>query len=212
MKVYKNTVTATLWTSLKKVMTFPEFDPFRLVGGTSLSLLLGHRMSVDIDLFTDAEYGSIDFLELLQILQDNFEFVDAADWSNEGLGNSCFIGENVDDAVKLDLYYSDTFIYPTIQYENIRLSQLEEISAMKLEVIGRGGRKKDFWDIHMLLDRFTLEEMLDFYLLKYPHNHTKTELREQLVNFDSADHDFDPICLKGKYWELIKLDIEETLG
>ena len=37
------------------------FEPFRLVGGTSLSLQIGHRMSVDIDLFTDAAYGTIDF-------------------------------------------------------------------------------------------------------------------------------------------------------
>lgn len=34
---------------------------FRLVGGTALSLQLGHRMSVDIDLFTDAPYRSVDF-------------------------------------------------------------------------------------------------------------------------------------------------------
>ncbi len=39
-------------------MTIEEFAPFRLVGGTSLSLRYGHRMSDDIDLFTDAEYGS----------------------------------------------------------------------------------------------------------------------------------------------------------
>ncbi|MGB3452693.1 MAG: nucleotidyl transferase AbiEii/AbiGii toxin family protein [Moheibacter sp.] len=32
-----------------------------MVGGTALSLQLGHRTSVDIDLFSDLEYGSIDF-------------------------------------------------------------------------------------------------------------------------------------------------------
>ncbi|MCG9898690.1 MAG: nucleotidyl transferase AbiEii/AbiGii toxin family protein [Hydrotalea sp.] len=42
-------------------MRDPIFDPFRLVGGTALSLYFGHRMSVDIDLFTDAPYGTIDF-------------------------------------------------------------------------------------------------------------------------------------------------------
>ncbi|MFV0581178.1 MAG: nucleotidyl transferase AbiEii/AbiGii toxin family protein [Parabacteroides gordonii] len=31
------------------------FLPFLLVGGISLSLQLGHRMSVDIDLFSDHE-------------------------------------------------------------------------------------------------------------------------------------------------------------
>ena len=38
-----------------------QFTPFRLVGGTSLSLQLGHRMSDDIDLFTDDPYDSFNF-------------------------------------------------------------------------------------------------------------------------------------------------------
>jgi len=42
--------------TLEHLMTLEEFAPFRLVGGTSLSLRYGHRMSDDIDLFTDAEY------------------------------------------------------------------------------------------------------------------------------------------------------------
>ena len=29
---------------------------------------------------------------------------------------------------------------------------------------------------------------------------------DKLVDFQVADNDADPICLKGKYWELIKLD------
>ena len=37
-------------------MELEELNSFRLVGGTSLSLQIGHRMSVDIDLFTDAVY------------------------------------------------------------------------------------------------------------------------------------------------------------
>lgn len=212
MKVYKNTVTDTLWSSLTKLMDISEFHSFRLVGGTSLSLLLGHRMSVDIDLFTDAAYGSLDFLTLLRILQREFEYVEASDWSNEGVGNSCFIGNRPDDAVKLDLFYTDPFIFPIIQAENVRLSRLEEISSMKLDVIGRGGRKKDFWDVHKLLEHFSIEEMIELYLVKYPYHHTEAELRQQLINFKSVDHDFDPICLEGKYWELIKLDFEELMA
>jgi hypothetical protein len=46
---------------LNDIIAEQIFNPFRLVGGTSLSLQLGHRMSIDIDLFTDADYGSIDF-------------------------------------------------------------------------------------------------------------------------------------------------------
>ena len=41
--------------ALTKLMREKAFDGFRLVGGTALALQLGHRISVDIDLFTDME-------------------------------------------------------------------------------------------------------------------------------------------------------------
>ncbi len=50
--------------SLQILMESDVFENFRLVGGTSLSLQLGHRISVDIDLFSDAHYGSIDFKKI----------------------------------------------------------------------------------------------------------------------------------------------------
>ncbi len=56
-----NTVTPLLKSVLETLMAADVFDDFRLVGGTALSLYRGHRMSVDIDLFTDREYGSVDF-------------------------------------------------------------------------------------------------------------------------------------------------------
>ena len=64
MKIYLNTVSNLLWNTLKQLMLIEEFNNFRIVGGTCLSLQLGHRESIDIDLFTDADYGSIDFAKL----------------------------------------------------------------------------------------------------------------------------------------------------
>jgi hypothetical protein len=60
-QLYRKTVSEALWTALNRLMTMELLLPFRLVGGTALSLQLGHRMSVDIDLFTDCDYNSIDF-------------------------------------------------------------------------------------------------------------------------------------------------------
>jgi len=60
-RLFWNTVTPLLKTALTKMMDSGFFQQFRLVCGTSLSLQLGHRTSVDIDLFTDASYGLINF-------------------------------------------------------------------------------------------------------------------------------------------------------
>jgi len=210
--IHRNTVNDLLWNTLVKLMRLEKLANFRLVGGTSLSLLLGHRKSVDIDMFTDAEYGTIDFLDILKTLKAEFQFIDGHNtWINKTAGNSCFIGESHLNTVKLDLFYTDPFFYPIILYEGIRLASLEEIVAMKLDVIGRGGRKKDFWDIHELFDSFELSTMLDIYSKCYPYHFSKDELIKQLTNFENADNDFEPNCLKGKYWELIKLDFEEKI-
>ena len=211
MKIYKNTVSESLWEVLLRLMTFEELASFRLIGGTSLSLMLGHRISVDIDLFTDAEYGSIDFEILDQKIRSSFQYVEHGSGGNRSMGKSYYIGNNQSDLVKLDLFYTDPFVFPIVEYHGIRLSRLEEIIAMKLEVIGHSGRKKDFWDLHELMDIFSWPEMFEFYKKRYPYNYSKEEIKTKLTDFEKADRDFDPICLKNKYWELIKLDIAESI-
>ena len=109
------------------------------------------------------------------------------------------------------MYYTDPFVFPLIQEDHIRFASHEEIAAMKFEVIANGGRKKDFWDIHELLDVFTLAQMLDFYEQRNPYGATREELLEQCKDFSLAEDDFTPNCYKGKVWELIKLDIEEQV-
>lgn len=211
MKLHLNTVSDLLWDSLRKLMILKEFDSFRIVGGTSLSLQLGHRESIDIDLFTDSEYGSIDFAQLENILIETFPYVDKSSIGTVGIGTSFFIGNNKKELVKLDLFYTDPFVFPSIIEQNVRFSSMEEIAAMKLEVIAQGGRKKDFWDIHELLNTYTLSDLIGFYIKRYPYGSSKKELLSQIINFSDAEDDFIPNCFKEKDWEIIKLDLEEWI-
>lgn len=211
MDLHLNTVSDLLWDALKQLMLIEEFNNFRIVGGTALSLQLGHRESVDIDLFTDAEYGSIDFYMLETKLNEMFAYVDSLSVDLVGMGKSYFIGNTKNELVKLDLFYTDPFVFPVILEQNIRFSSIEEITAMKFEVIANGGRKKDFWDIHELLETFTLNQMIDFYLKRNPYGYSKEELLFKVIDFSNADDDFTPNCYKEKVWELIKLDFEKLV-
>ncbi len=207
MKMYLNTVSDTLLQALQTMMASEVFDKFRLVGGTALSLQLGHRKSVDIDLFADAEYGTIDFERIKTFLADNFKIVQSGGANIPiSLGQSFFVGDTLEDLVKLDLFYTDLFVFPILEAQGLRLATVEEIVAMKLEVVTNGGRKKDFWDIHALLDLYSLEQMFDFYKKRYPYGVSKEVLKTRLTDFSVADDDFSPICMHGKVWELIKLD------
>lgn len=208
--LYYNTVSKSLRESLLQLMEAEEFNGFRLVGGTSLSLQIGHRESIDIDLFSDAEYGSVDFERITAYLKANFPYVSHLDVI-PAIGKSYFIGENASNAVKLDVFYTDTFIEPPLIIDTIRMATAAEIVAMKVDVIQRGGRKKDFWDLHALFNSYTIERMLELHEQRYPYNHDKALIIENFTNFSIADDDFDPICLYGKYWEFIKDDILEVI-
>ena len=190
-------------------MRIDEFRPFRLVGGTSLSLRYGHRISDDIDLFTDAEYGSIDFQLLQEILRREFPYCQGDCGEIVSFGTSYLVGNSKEDNVKLDLFYTDPFIRPMEQIESIRMASLDDIVAMKMDVMSRGGRKKDFWDLHILRNKYTIEQMLSLYKERYPYGATDEECIAGLTNFSVADSDPDPTCLLGKIWQLIKLDFVE---
>ena len=207
MKLYYSTVSPLLLRILQTLMTRREFSMFRLVGGTALSLFRGHRMSIDIDLFTDESYNSVDFKSIDAYLRKTFLYVDSIDYQEIGMGKSYYVGENPSDCIKLDLYYTDKFIDNVVFIDNIRLASVEEIIAMKLDVIMRTGRKKDFWDINELEDSYSIEHMTLLHEQRYPFSFNKEMLKMKLIDFSGADEDFDPVCLRGKHWELIKLDM-----
>lgn len=188
-----------------------EFESFRLVGGTSLSLQMGHRESVDIDLFSDLPYGSIDFNGIDSYLDQEFPYVDDIRELFPGMGKSYLIGKDRNTAIKLDVYHTDDFIMPVKMEDGIRMTTIEEIIAMKLDVVQRVGRKKDFWDLHELFSKYGVGKMLELHQRRYPYSHDRNLILENFTHFERADEDFDPICLRGKYWEFIKEDIQEAI-
>lgn len=209
---YPETVSDLLFEFLQRLMNFEELNDFRLVGGTALSLQMGHRTSIDIDMFTDSEYGRVNFDHIEEILSQIFPVTDSQYKGEASIGKSFFIGNTMEEAIKLDLFHTEPFVFEPIEERSIRMASKEEIAAMKLDVIGQGGRKKDFWDIHELLGMYSISGLLYFHSQRYPYSHSETELLESLKDFSTAEDDFTPICLKGKIWELIKLDIEDEVN
>ncbi len=209
-KLHWNTVSKALAEVLRALMRIPELENFRLIGGTGLSLRLGHRKSFDIDLFTDQEFGSVDFNLIRLALERNFNRIDRDEGMDLKLGITRRLGVSDDELIKVDLYYADNFIRKEHLIGGVRIADIEDIAAMKLEVISHSGRKKDFWDVHELLDIHSIANLIQLYKEKYPYGSAEAVLKG-LINFHEADEQFDPVCLRGKYWELIKIDLQETV-
>ena len=212
-KLHYETVNPLLQQILETLMSAELFTPFRLVGGTNLSLRYGHRISIDIDLFTEAVYGSLDFHAFEKFLKEHFAYYECSDKTSiVGFGRGYYIGNSSDEYVKLDLMYTDPFLEDSELIDGIRLATVKDIIAMKMNVISHGGRKKDFWDIHLLLKEFSLSEMFAFHAKRYEWEHNHDELMDMCTNFTIADNEMDPICLLNKDWDDIKLDLMDIVG
>ena len=212
LKLHYETVTPLLQSILNDIMQETMFASFLLVGGTSLSLRMGHRKSVDIDLFTNAPYNSLDFTIFENFFQNKYPYYYCTDTTNiVGFGRSYYIGESEEHSVKVDMFYHEEINDPCDIIDNIRIASLDDVTAMKVDVVSRIGRKKDFWDLHELLNTYTINEMLELHKKRYEYTHDRNQIIKNFTNFSLADKDISPICLMGKEWELIKLDfIEKT--
>ncbi len=186
---------------LKALQQSHLLDGTRLVGGTALALQLGHRFSIDLDLFGTIEASTEEFME---------EFT--------SLGFSCILKRDTKaikmfyiNNIKVDFVrYPYPWLEAAIETEGVRMAALKDIAAMKLSAITNRGTRKDFVDIYFLLQHFKLNEMLDFYVQKYPQGSPFMVLRS-LTYFEDAEEEPLPRIYARLTWEKIKACIQEAV-
>lgn len=116
------------------------------------------------------------------------------------------------DSIKVEFVnYRCPLLRPFVEKSGLRLVSPEDIAAMKLSAIAGRGSKKDFIDLYLLLNHFTLREMMDFYLEKFPDGSQFLAVRS-LVYFDDAENEAAPRMFVDVSWEEIKLRILEEVN
>lgn len=185
---------------LKLLMKEIAFSGLRLVGGTALALKIGHRRSIDIDLFGCLD---IDVYTLSQKLNN--------------LGKVTLLNqtENIHvylvNEIKVDIVnYHYPWLDEEILIDGIRLAAIKDIAAMKLAAITGRGTKKDFIDLFYLLKQFTLKEMLSFYENKYADGSTFLVMKS-LTYFEDADREQSPVMLQQLDWTEVKSAITSVV-
>ncbi len=188
------TVEPTTLELLKRLMQQPVLKSFALAGGTNLALQFGHRLSIDLDLFTDQSFSE---LALFDELISNFPTVIKTDEAKNTL--SLFI-----EGIKVDLLaHRYPLISPFTEKSGIRFWSINDVIAMKLGAVSGRGAKKDFWDLAELLNHFSLAQMLQFFTAKYVNSDPGYVIRS-LTYFDDAELQADPITLNGVTWPEVK--------
>jgi predicted nucleotidyltransferase component of viral defense system len=190
------TVVPELMELLKKIMSEKLFSDFNLVGGTSLALQMGHRNSIDIDLFGNSEINSELFIEKIS----EFGEVKVAQSTKN------ILITKIND-VKVDFVnYKYPLLSDCLFIENIRMLSIKDIAAMKLNAIAGRGSKKDFIDLYFLLNEFPLEDILSFYEKKY-HDGSIFMVQKSLTYFEDADSQQQPKMFLDFNWETCKQKI-----
>lgn len=190
------TVVPDLLELLREIMNEKLFSNFNLVGGTSLALQMGHRNSIDIDMFGNSEIDTELFIEKLK----NYGKVIITKSTKNILITKI-------NEIKVDFV---SYKYPLLDnclvVDNIRMLSTKDIAAMKLSAIAGRGSKKDFIDLYFLLEKFSLAEILSFYTQKY-HDGSAFMVQKSLTYFEDADLQLQPKMYKDFDWTLCKQKI-----
>lgn len=196
----KTVDTATL-ELLIELLALESLQGFSLGGGTALALKFGHRISVDLDLFTTQPF---DTEEVISAIRHKFEDVSVLNMNRNSLSLAI-------NGVKVDvLSHQYSLLQPPELIEDVRFLSTHDIAAMKLSAVAQRGSKKDFFDLIELLNHYLLSQLLSFYGQKYSEDNYFYVLKS-MTYFQDAEEEPSPVILNDTSWENVKDGISQMV-
>jgi hypothetical protein len=200
--LHKETVDESTLELLNQIQQKEYLKGFYLVGDTALALRMGHRKSVDIDLFSNFNFDAV---QMLENLSSDFPFKLFFSANNTIKGSI--------DQIQVDiLAHRYPLVSEPLTVENITMLSVQDIVAMKLNAVSVSGQRvKDFIDIFYLLDEYSIAEMIDFYKKKYSQ-YNEVNVLKSLTWFEDVNLSEWPVLLKTPKlkWGSVKKRILEA--
>lgn len=167
---------------LSKLQSETVLGSTRLVGGTALSLQIGHRKSDDLDLFSTE---TLDGLAVQELLVGKYGFIPSVITENTLIG---FI-----HGVKIDvIFHPFPWLEEALEEDGFRIAAKDDIAAMKMHaIINSGKRPKDFVDIAFLSMYFSYNEIKQLLLKRYPA-YDPLMADRAMVYFGDIDENLNP--------------------
>ena len=200
--MFTNTLSAKAKDSLallgqKKILPFGTY----LAGGSALALHFGHRISVDFDFFTQEGFDSDRVVRELKKL-GGFEL--------ERVAKDTLLGRF--EEIRLSLFrYQYPLLFKPTSFQGIDISDVRDITAMKIAAIMDRGTKKDFIDLYFIVNRgLSLEKCLKYYDKKYKALANNIySIITSLSYFVDAEESEMPKMLTNVDWGRIKTFFEK---
>ena len=174
---------------------------FYLVGGTAIALHIGHRRSIDFDLFTSKK------LNRSRIKQKVFELPYSKQTIFDDIDQVHFLVNNV----KITFFY---YPYPVEHNEMlngvISMPSLLSLSAMKAFALGRRAKWKDYVDLYFILkESFSIKDISTEAERIYGQLFSEKLFREQLAFHKDIDYSEQVEYMPGV--DVIGQDIKDFL-
>ncbi len=150
-------VEPNLLLTTQRFFSLPWTKDFLLVGGTNAALQIGHRLSVDIDLFTNTVFLPGEVLGKIErdfSIEKNRVIIDES-------GLVVFLQP---EDIKVDLFHMDIEMkLPPVIDNGMRLANLMDVAAMKIEAMIQRRVKKDYIDLHFIFKTLDPHECLEHF-------------------------------------------------
>ncbi len=154
---------------------------FYLVGGTAIALHIGHRRSIDFDLFTNQEIKRKRIKRLVE--QHQFPTIEILYEAYDQL-------HIVVNSVKMTFFqFPHQIQHPENFEDDIQIPTLLDLAAMKAYALGGRAKWKDYVDLYFLLnDHFSLQEISQQTKNLFGTFFNPKLSREQLAYFKDIDY------------------------
>jgi hypothetical protein len=171
-----------------------------LAGGTALALQFGHRVSVDLDVFSPSLVDAEPFAARLRSDLAELEIASTAHRTVEA----------VLAGVPVSFFgYSYPLVAPLVELEPdlLPIASIDDIAAMKLAAIASRGSRKDFVDLWLILRQGrSAEQCLGFFAEKFATRDLGHIVRS-IAYFDDAETEPPLRLLIDVAWQQVKDDI-----
>ena len=177
-------------------------NDFVLVGGTAVALQIGHRRSVDFDLFSYQPFGNATLRQKIKMVASISKvLVDKKGELTLIVGSVKITFFNYPFKIAADQKLGDI----------VKMPDLATLAAMKAYALGRRAKWKDYVDLHFILkDYFSLNEVVKRGARIFGDEFNERLFRVQLAYFKDINHDEKIEFLPG--FEVGNKQIEKTLS
>lgn len=151
-----------------------------MVGGTAIALHIGHRRSIDFDMF---KFSPIKPKSIIQTISDfEYRYTVTRRVTEQ-------LNVNIND-VKFTFFQYPFKINPTENLADVlRLPKLIDLAAMKAYALGRRSKWKDYVDIYFILkEHFSIKQISERTSILFGQLFSEKLFRAQLSYFDDIDY------------------------